>query len=91
MGCLLAVLGAFAPRLVLVILWIFTDYVSRAFDGWILPIIGFLLLPYTTLFYVFAYAPVRGVSGIGWFFVAMGFVIDVVNYTGGQRARSSRT
>src|SRR4051812_49134825 len=52
MGCLLALLALISPRLVLVVLWIFDDVLSRAFDSWILPLLGFFLLPWTTLAYV---------------------------------------
>lgn len=83
MGCLLALLAAFAPRVTLGILWIFTDLVDRAYSGFLIPLLGLLVLPYTTLFYVLAYAPVAGVNGWGWFFVGIGFLFDVGNWLGG--------
>jgi hypothetical protein len=91
MGCLIALLAAFAPRVALVFLWIFSSLVDRAFSGFLLPLLGLLLLPYTTLFYVLAYAPVAGVSGWGWFFVAIGFLFDLGNLAGGGRSRRSRS
>lgn len=91
MGCLIALLAAFAPRVTLVILWIFTSLVDRAFSGFILPLLGLLVLPYTTLFYVLAYAPVSGVTGWGWFFVVLGFLFDVGNLAGGGMSRRSRS
>ena len=89
MGCLIALLAAFAPRVALIFLWIFTNLVDRAFSGFLLPLLGLLVLPYTTLFYVLAYAPVEGVSGWGWFFVTIGFLFDLGNLVGGGRARRS--
>ena len=50
-GCLLALLALISPRLVLFVLWIFSDVLRRAFDGWIIPLLGFFLLPWTTLSY----------------------------------------
>ena len=90
MGCLIALLAAFAPRVTLVILWIFTNLVDRAFSGFLIPLLGLLVLPYTTLFYVLAYAPVDGVTGWGWFFVVIGFLFDLGNLAGGGMARRSR-
>jgi len=90
MGCLIALLAAFAPRVTLVILWIFSDLVDRAFSGFLIPLLGLLVLPYTTLFYVLAYAPVAGVSGWGWFFVTIGFLFDLGNLVGGGMSRRSR-
>ena len=61
MGCLLALFAAISPRFVIFLLWIFTDRLTIAFrSGWE-GIIGFLLLPYTTLFYALVYTPGKGV------------------------------
>lgn len=90
MGCLIALLAAFAPRVTLVILWIFTDLVDRAYSGFLIPLLGLLVLPYTTLFYVLAYAPVAGVDGWGWFFVGIGFLFDVGNWAAGGRSGRRR-
>lgn len=88
--CLIATVGAFVPRIVLVFLWIFTDLVDRAFDNWIAPLAGLLLLPYTTLVYIAVYSPADGVSGFGWFLVVIGFLFDLGNYTGGVSGRGRR-
>ena len=84
-GCLVLLLGSAFPRLALAITWIFTDRVDIAFDGWLLPLAGLVFLPYTTFFYVLAYAPIAGVSGIGWFFVVLGFLFDLSSYAGTGR------
>jgi hypothetical protein len=82
MGCLLVLLASFAPRVVLVILWIFSNLVDRAFSGFLVPLLGLIFLPYTTLFYVLSWSPVGGVSGWGWFFVICGFLFDVGHWAG---------
>ena len=86
-GCLLALLAAISARLVLVILWLSTTLVDRAFDTFIVPLLGLIFFPYATLFFVLSYQPVVGVTGWGWFFVVLGFVIDLSNYGAGARAR----
>ena len=83
MGCLLALLAGVAPRLVLVLIWIFTNLVDRAFNGFVIPLLGLILFPYATLFYVLAYSPVTGVNGWGWFFVILGFIFDLGHWLGG--------
>jgi hypothetical protein len=82
-GCLFALIAAFTPRFALFILWIWTNLVDRAFNGWLLPLLGFLILPYATLFYVLAYNPVSGVSFWGWFFVVIGGFMDLAHWSGG--------
>ena len=82
MGCLLVLLAAFAPRVTLIFVWIFSDLVDRAFDSFVLPLLGLLVLPYTTLFYVLAWSPVGGVSGWGWVLVTLGFFCDIGHLAG---------
>ena len=88
-GCFALALGAFFPRITLVLLWIFTtpSWVLRAFDGqWLLPLIGVILLPYTTLTYVLLFQFMNGVEGFAWFFVALAFIIDIGAWAGGARS-----
>jgi hypothetical protein len=89
MGCLLALLAGFAPRVVLVLVWIFTNLVDRAFNGFLVPLLGLLIFPYATLFYVLVWR-VGGPSGIGWAFVVLGFLFDVAHWTGGGRTARTR-
>ena len=90
-GCLIVLLGSAFPRLALVLTWIFTSRVDVAFDGGVLvPFAGLIFLPYTTFFYVLAYAPIVGVSSFGWIFVAFGVLLDVGNWLGSGRAGSRR-
>jgi len=83
MGCLFALLAGFAPRVALILVWIFTNLVDRAFEGFLVPLLGLVLFPYATLFYVLAYSPVTEVSGAGWAFVVLGFLLDIGHWVGG--------
>ncbi|HEV8166477.1 MAG TPA: hypothetical protein VGR74_18910 [Actinomycetota bacterium] len=87
MGCLLALLAALSPRLALILVWIFTNLVDRAFEGFLLPLLGLIFLPFTTLLYVLAYQPLVGVTGWGWFFVFFGLLFDLGSYGGGAFSR----
>lgn len=90
--CLLAGIGAFVPRLVLLFVWLFTDGVSRAFDGgWVAPLVGLVFLPYTTLAYVGVWNwGSSGVNGFDWFVVILAFVFDIGHYTSGAYGRANR-
>jgi CDP-diglyceride synthetase len=87
MGCLLVLVAAISPRLALVLVWIFTNLVDRAFEGFLLPLLGLIFLPFTTLIYVLAYSPLTGVSGWGWFFVILAVLVDLGSYGGGAYSR----
>jgi apolipoprotein N-acyltransferase len=90
--CLLALLALLSPRLALFALWIFSDVLSRAFSSWVLPLLGFFLLPWTTLAYAafWSWGPGHHVTGFEWVFVALAFVIDLGSYGGGRFAASGR-
>jgi hypothetical protein len=79
--CFIVLIGAVAPRFALFLMALFSDRISQAIDNWALSLAGFFFLPFTTFFYVLAWAPVRHVSGLGWFFVVFGFLLDLGNYT----------
>ena len=51
MPCLLALIALFTPRLVIVLLWFFTNWFSGLFAGILWPILGFVFLPTTLLWY----------------------------------------
>jgi hypothetical protein len=55
-ACLLAILTGFFPRVGLLIVWIFTNEVDQAYDTWILPLLGLIFLPLTTLVYALFWA-----------------------------------
>jgi hypothetical protein len=81
MGCLFLLIALLSPRLGIVVLWAFTDYVQRAFgNNWFWPLLGLIFLPWTTLIYILVAAPVGNVSFWGWLMVALGFLIDISNH-----------
>lgn len=60
---------------------------DRAFEGFLLPLLGLIFLPLTTLVYVLAYRPVVGVTGWGWFLVILAVLFDLGSYGGGAFSR----
>jgi hypothetical protein len=89
MPCLIALLALISPRLALFIIFLFSDLLSVAFKSWFIPLLGFFVLPWTTLAYAGMWAlGVRGVAGFEWFIVALAFAIDLGSWVGGSRARS---
>lgn len=51
MPCCLAILALAAPRLVIVVLWFFTRWFEGVFPNILWPILGFIFLPTTLLWY----------------------------------------
>jgi hypothetical protein len=74
--------------LALFALWIFSDLLGRAFDSWLVPFLGFFLLPWTTLAYALMWgAGSNGVVGFEWFIVIVAFLFDLGALAGGGRRR----
>ena len=90
MPCLIALFALIGPRVALVFTWIFSGMIGRAIDSWLVALLGFLFLPWTTLAYVVMYDVGSGleVEGIEWFLVGLAFVVDIMSYVGGRSARS---
>jgi hypothetical protein len=90
MPCLIALLALLSPRLAIVFVAIFSDMLSRAFDSWLLPLIGFFLLPWTTLAYAVMWdTGTRDVNGFEWFIVVLAFLADLASWAGGRSYRSA--
>jgi hypothetical protein len=87
MGCLVPLLALISPRLALFVLLLFSDLIGDAFDSWIVPVLGFFLLPWTTLAYVVMYWASDGNLGFEWFIVVLAFVIDIGSYAKSSEAR----
>lgn len=78
MGCLLAILAGFFPRLALLVLWIARPaLVAAAFNTFLLPLLGIIFLPFTTLIYVIVYTPGVGLTGFDWFWVILAVLLDI--------------
>ena len=86
--CLAALLALLSPRLAIIFVAIFSDILSRAFDSWFLPFIGFFILPWSTLAYAIMWdVGTHEVTGFEWFVVGLAFLCDLGSYVGGGRAR----
>ena len=90
MGCLIALVILFLPRTVMVVLWLFTDYLSTGFGTWVWPLLGFFFLPTTTLAYAVAENRYGGVRGIGLVLVILGVLLDLGALGGGGRGLGKR-
>jgi hypothetical protein len=89
MCCFAAILVLLGPRLAIIVWGIAQPARWEAtFSTFVWPLLGFLVLPWTTLMYV-AVAPL-GVTGFDWFGIALAVIADIASYSGsawGNRAR----
>ena len=88
MPCLFAILALGAPRLVVVLLWLFTHWFNGLFHLALWPVLGFIFLPTTLLWYTAVLHWYNGhwtlVPIIG---IVVALLIDLSPATGRRRSR----
>jgi len=91
MPCFLLFIVLLFPRVTLLLLWLFSGYLQRAFGGGLLvPVLGFFFLPLTTLVYAWEtnnHMPTTGLNLI-WLLIAV--IIDLGGLGGGAHRQSRR-
>jgi hypothetical protein len=90
MPCLLVLLVLAFPRVVLVLMFLLSNYLDRAYHGLLLPILGFLFLPITTIVYAWLVNNHRPLDGINLIFLVVAVVIDAGGLGGGEWHRRRR-
>jgi hypothetical protein len=90
MPCLLLILFAAFPRIALALLFFFSTYLQRAYHGLLIPLLGFLFLPLTTLAYAWLQNTHQPIAGINLIILIIAVVIDVGGLGGGEYHRRTR-
>lgn len=90
MPCLLLILFLVFPRIALLLLFFFSNYLQRAYHGLILPLLGFLFLPLTTLAYAWMANTGQPTTGVNLLILIIAVVIDVGGLGGGGYYRRRR-
>jgi predicted MFS family arabinose efflux permease len=90
MPCLLLILFVLFPRIALLLLFFFSHYISRAYHGFLLPLLGFIFLPLTTLVYAWMVNGGQPTTGINLIILIIAVVIDVGGLGGGAYHRRTR-
>jgi hypothetical protein len=89
LGCLLALGIAVAPRLMLILAWLFSERWDIVWRGqWILPLLGIIFAPFTTVMYMLSWTP-AGIQGWDWMWIILGALLDVMHWSqvGSNRER----
>ena len=89
MCCLVAVLAMFGPRLGILVWWLFdSERWEGAFDNFVWAFLGFIFLPWTTIFYVLV-APNGRITGFDWFWLAIGVIADLSSWASSRYGRAA--
>ena len=91
MPCVVGCLALSAPRIALFLVWLFSDYIGEAYRSNLVPFVGFLFLPLTTLAYAFAWHQGGGsVEGLWILLVVVAALFDLGLIRSGERARRQK-
>ncbi len=63
---------------------------DAAFGTFIIPCLGFLFLPFTTLMYVLLWSPGVGITGLDWLWLALAAVLDIASIGSAGYANRNR-
>jgi hypothetical protein len=78
MPCLVGCLALLFPRLAIILVVIFSDYIGTAFQTWAWPLLGFVFMPLTTLAYAYAFHQTGGsITGFPLVVVIIAVLIDL--------------
>jgi hypothetical protein len=88
--CLLLIALLIGPRVAIVLLALFTSFFERAFDGLLIPFLGFLFLPFTTLAYTWAYNSGGVISGGEVLLLIIAILADLGVFGRGEMERRKR-
>ena len=90
MPCLLLLLVVAFPRIVLALVFLMSGYLQRAYDNFLILLLGFLFLPLTTLTYAWMVNNHRHLDGVNLIILVVAVVIDAGGLGGGEWHRRRR-
>ena len=87
MGCILLLLIFAFPRVMLVLMFLFTTMLQRAYHGILVPLLGFIFLPLTTIVYAWMVTSGYPTSGMYLLLLLIAVVIDLGGHGGAYSRR----
>jgi len=88
--CLFVLLLVAFPRVMLVLMYLTSHYLQRAYHDMLVPIAGFFFLPLTTIVYAWLVNSRIPMEGINLLYLILAVAIDVGGWGGGEYHRRRR-
>jgi len=90
MPCLLVVVILAFPRVALILMFLLSNYLQRAYDGLLIPLLGFFFLPLTTIVYAWMANNHMALAGTNLIILIIAVVIDAGGLGSGEWHRRRR-
>ena len=88
MPCLLVILVLMFPRVILVLMFLLSNYLWRAYHGYLIPLLGFIFLPITTIVYAWMVNNGYSIAGINALYLVIAVILDLGSHGAGWRSRN---
>jgi len=83
MPCLLVFLVLLFPRVILFLMWLFSNVLDRAYHGLVIPLLGFIFLPITTIVYAWMVTNGMPVAGVNLVILIVAVLLAAGSHSGG--------
>jgi hypothetical protein len=90
MPCLLLIVVLAFPRVCLLLLFLMSTYLQRAYHGLLIPLLGFLFMPLTTLAYAWEVNNHMALAGVNLIILLIAVMVDLGGLGGGGYYHRSR-
>ena len=87
MPCILLLLVLAFPRVILILMALFSNYLGRAYHGLLIPLLGFFFLPLTTIVYAWVVNSHMAMTGANVLLIVIAVIVDLGGWGGGWRRR----
>ncbi|MDE3196826.1 MAG: hypothetical protein KGN84_10810 [Acidobacteriota bacterium] len=91
MPCLLVFGVLLFPRFILVAMWLFSHMIERAYHGLLIPVLGFIFLPITTIVYAWLASNRMPIEGFNLILLIVAVLLDAGSHGGSARYSHRRT
>ena len=88
MPCLAVILVLMFPRIILLLMFFLSNYLARAYHGYLIPLLGFIFLPVTTIVYAWMVNNGYSISGVNAIILIVAVLIDAGSHGAGWRSRN---
>ena len=87
MPCLFVIFFVAFPRVALAVIFLLSNYLERAYHGLLIPLLGFIFLPLTTLAYAWVVNTGQPLAGTTAIILVIAVVVDLGGLGGGEYHR----
>jgi hypothetical protein len=91
MPCLLVLAVMLFPRVILVLMWLFSHVLDNAYHGLVIPLLGFIFLPITTIVYAWMVTSGLPITGVNLVILIVAVLLDAGSHGSGVSYSRRRT